>query len=119
MSNKRKDSIGVLSNTQGMVKLAKPGPPIAVGTRVTGHNLGAVTHIVSIEAERVGEKRGIGITFNEDGSLNAVSVHAAEGLLAEFKPGTLLSIGDSGDIVVFAEDHFYDPVSGDIVVEVP
>lgn len=118
MSNKRKDSIGVLSKTQGMVKLAKPGPPVAVGTRVTGHNLGAVTHIVSIEAERVGEKRGIGITFNEDGSLHAVTVHSAEGPLAEFKPGTHLSIGDSGDLVVFDEEYFFDPVSGARVVEV-
>ncbi|SHX06582.1 Uncharacterised protein [Mycobacteroides abscessus subsp. abscessus] len=119
MSNKRKDSIGVLSKTQGMVKLAKPGPPIAVGTRVTGHNLGAVTHIVSIEAERVGEKRGVGITFNEDGSLNAVSIHSAEGALAEFKPGVHLVIGDTGDVVVFDDDNFYDPSSGDPVVEVP
>lgn len=118
MGNKRKDSIGVLSKTQGMVKLAKPGPPIAVGTRVTGHNLGAVTHIVSIEAERVGEKRGVGITFNEDGSLHAVSVHSASGLLAEFKPGVHLTIGDTGDVVAFDDDRFYDPATGDVVVEV-
>ncbi|NGX08759.1 hypothetical protein [Mycobacteroides franklinii] len=119
MSNKKKDSIGVLSKTQGMVKLAKPGPPVAVGTRVTGHNLGAVTHIVSIEAERVGAKRGIGITFNEDGSLHEVTVHAPEGLLVALKPGTFLSIGDSSDVVVIDDKHFYDPTSGDIVVEVP
>ncbi|WP_165703050.1 hypothetical protein [Mycobacteroides abscessus] len=50
MSNKRKDSIGVLSKTQGMVKLAQPGPPVAVGTRVTGHNLGAVTHSMRMAA---------------------------------------------------------------------
>ncbi|WP_165703049.1 hypothetical protein [Mycobacteroides abscessus] len=47
-----------------------------------------------------------------------MTVHSAEGPLAEFKPGTHLSIGDSGDLVVFDEEYFFDPASGARVVEV-
>lgn len=106
MSNKKKDSIKVLSKTQGMLQLAEPGPPIAVGTKVTGYNLGAVTHLVSIEAERSNEKRALGIYFNEDGSLARVTIHAKGGQIADLDPGMLLTLEESdADTVAWFQEH--------------
>ncbi|OHT91297.1 hypothetical protein BKG70_00760 [Mycobacteroides chelonae] len=113
MSNKKKDSIKVLSKTQGMLQLAEPGPPVAVGTKVTGYNLGAVTHLVSIEAERSREKRALGIYFNEDGSLARVTVHAAQGQIADLDPGMYVTLEalDRETVAWFGEDLPYVEVS--------
>lgn len=62
--------------TPGLHRIEKnvPKQEYGLATKVTGRNVAAVTHIMSLEAERTREPRGIGVAFGSDGSLLEVSL---------------------------------------------
>ncbi|AEK09966.1 hypothetical protein FDH96_gp054 [Mycobacterium phage Rey] len=60
--------------------------PFGEGVKVTGANLGTITHLLSLDAEREKLHTAMVVEFADDGHLVAVSVHQ-NGRVAGMFPG--------------------------------
>lgn len=103
MSKKKTKKI---SPTIGMQHWAQVGPEVGISTRVTGRNLGALTYIVSLEAERMKQPRQMTIFFAADGHLRMVHVSGADGTEV-ILPGERVALAHK-DVEATPWDNFHD-----------
>lgn len=89
MSKKKTKKI---SPTIGLQHWAEVGPEIGVSVRVTGRNLGALTYIASLEAERMKRPHKLTVEFAEDGHLVQVEFNDGKGFNQIIRPGDVISL---------------------------
>ena len=89
MSKKKTKKI---SPTIGLQHWAEVGPEVGVSVRVTGRNLGALTYIASLEAERMKRPHTVTAKFADDGHLIQVEFNDGKGFPQVLRPGDIVSL---------------------------
>ena len=96
-----------LSPTPGLHRIEPDEPrDYAVAAKVTGRTLAAVSYIVALEAERMGEARELSAVFGTDGSLQEIKVYQEHGNVT-IPPGFYLVLEPNSPEAVIVTEQAY------------